>query len=91
MERYFTLDNILEELDENVKVSKKDLLAVCQVIARALVRGERVKLTHVGTLFAKEFPGRNSRNPKTGESIEIGPSRRLRVKATKALKESLLI
>lgn len=91
MEKYFTLDNLIEELDDNVKVSKKDLLAVCQVISHALLRGERVKLTYVGTLFAKDFTGRTSRNPKTGESIEVGPSRRLRVKATKALKEALLV
>lgn len=91
-EKFYTLADILEQVSEDApNLRRKDLEAVFKVIAHALINGERVKLTHVGTIWAQEFAGRKSRNPQTGESIEVGPTRRLRIKATKALKEALSV
>ena len=86
--KYYTIQQIADEL-EDIGVTRKTLDVICKTIAFALVNGERVKLPHVGTIMAKEFAGRRSRNPQTGESIEVGPSRRLRIKAAKSLKDAL--
>lgn len=91
-EKFFTVADILEQVaDDAPNLRRKDLEAVFKVIAHALVSGERVKLTKIGTIWAQEFAGRTSRNPQTGEPIEVGPTRRLRIKATKALKEALSV
>ena len=42
-----------------------------------------------GTFSKSERPARKGRNPKTGESIEIGPSRSFKFSAAAALKKSL--
>lgn len=89
--KYYTIQNLADDLDPELNVTRKTLDAVCKAIAFALVRGERVKLPNVATIFAKEFAGRKSRNPQTNEVIEIGPSRRLRIKASKTLKDALQV
>jgi nucleoid DNA-binding protein len=86
--KYYTIQQIADELAD-IGVTRKMLDSVCKVIGHALVNGERVKLPNVATIFAKEFAGRRSRNPQTGEAIEVGPSRRLRIKAAKSLKDAL--
>lgn len=58
-------------------------------IVAALKNGERVNISGFGTFVMSERKGRSGRNPKTGETIDIAPSRTAKFKAGKSLKESL--
>jgi len=58
-------------------------------IMSALKNGDKVNISGFGTFSVSERKGRIGRNPKTGETIEIAPSRAAKFKAGKILKESL--
>ena len=58
-------------------------------IVGALKKGDKVNISGFGTFSVSERKGRIGRNPKTGEAIEIAPSRSAKFKAGKVLKESL--
>ncbi len=58
-------------------------------LVSALKNGEKVNISGFGTFSVSERKGRLGRNPKTGETIEIAPSRAAKFKAGKTLKDSL--
>jgi DNA-binding protein HU-beta len=58
-------------------------------IVGALKNGDKVNISGFGTFSISQRKGRMGRNPKTGETIEIAPSRAAKFKAGKILKESL--
>ena len=58
-------------------------------IVSALKNGDKVNISGFGTFSVSNRKGRTGRNPKTGESIEIAPSRAAKFKAGKTLKDSL--
>lgn len=58
-------------------------------IVAALKNGDKVNISGFGTFSVSHRKGRTGRNPKTGEAIEIAPSRAAKFKAGKTLKESL--
>jgi len=58
-------------------------------LVRALKNGEKVNISGFGTFSVSERKGRLGRNPKTGATIEIAPSRAAKFKAGKTLKDSL--
>jgi DNA-binding protein HU-beta len=65
------------------------LNGVLDDIVGALKIGDKVNISGFGTFAVSERKGRIGRNPKTGETIEIAPSRAAKFKAGKMLKESL--
>lgn len=58
-------------------------------IVSALKNGDKVNISGFGTFSVSQRKGRTGRNPKTGETIEIAPSRAAKFKAGKTLKDSL--
>jgi DNA-binding protein HU-beta len=58
-------------------------------IVVALRNGDKVNISGFGTFSISQRKGRIGRNPKTGETIEIAPSRAAKFKAGKILKDSL--
>ncbi|MDP2602672.1 MAG: HU family DNA-binding protein [Deltaproteobacteria bacterium] len=58
-------------------------------LVKALKNGEKVNISGFGTFSVSERKGRLGRNPKTGATIEIAPSRAAKFKAGKTLKDSL--
>jgi DNA-binding protein HU-beta len=70
--------------------SAEDILnGVLNDIIGALKNGDKVNISGFGTFLVSERKGRIGRNPKTGESIEIAPSRAAKFKPGKSLKDSL--
>jgi nucleoid DNA-binding protein len=59
--------------------------ALFATFAEALRQGERVGLTGFGSLSVVETKARTGRNPRTGESVDIPPGRRIRFKPSKSL------
>lgn len=55
----------------------------------ALVRGDRVELRGFGAFSVKERSARLGRNPRTGETVEVGAKRLPAFKAGKDLRERL--
>lgn len=80
-------------MSEKAEISKKDaekaLTAFTNVIADALVDGDKVQLVGFGTFEVVERAARTGRNPKTGEDIEIAASKSPKFKAGKALKDAV--
>jgi len=58
-------------------------------IVAALKSGDKINVSGFGTFSVTERRGRAGRNPKTGEAIEIAPSKVAKFKAGKILKEAL--
>ena len=63
--------------------------AVFDAITTALKAGDSVALVGFGTFTVKGRAARSGRNPRTGETIEIGASKAAVFKAGKALKDAV--
>lgn len=78
---------------EKAHITKKDAkdLADCyeealRYLIENLESGEKVKVADF-VIEIKDVPAREGVNPKTGERIQLGATRRLTVKPTNSLKE----
>lgn len=75
------------------EISKKDvekvINAFTNVVADALVDGDKVQLVGFGTFEVVERAERQGRNPATGETITIAASKSPKFKAGKALKDAV--
>lgn len=84
---------LIGEVASKSEISKKDvekvINAFTNVVADTLVDGDKVAITGFGTFEVVERAARTGRNPKTGESIEIGASKSPKFKAGKALKDAV--
>ena len=58
-------------------------------ISEAVKSGDRVSIANFGTFERRERAGRTGRNPQTGESLEVAPSKSPAFKPAKAFKESV--
>jgi DNA-binding protein HU-beta len=63
--------------------------AVLGGITGALKNGDAVSLVGFGTFSVADRAARTARNPRTGETIHVGPSRAPKFKAGKALKDAV--
>ena len=84
---------LIAAMAEKAEISKKDtekaLTAFTNVVADALVGGDKVAITGFGTFEVKKRAARTGRNPKTGETITISASKSPKFKAGKALKDAV--
>ncbi len=75
------------------EISKKDaeaaLKAFTDVVAEELKKGEKIQLIGFGTFEVSERAARTGRNPYTGAEMTIAASKAPKIKAGKALKDSL--
>ena len=63
--------------------------AVLSGVSGALASGDSVSIVGFGTFSVAERAARTARNPRTGETIEVGPSKAPKFKAGKALKDAV--
>lgn len=63
--------------------------AVFENMSRALILGDKVILRGFGTFSQKVSKARQSRNPQTGEKIQVGERRSVIFKVGRALHERL--
>ncbi len=69
--------------------AERAVTTVLDSIIKALSAGKRVELRGFGVLSVRTRKPRKARNPKTGESVEIGVKRVPFFKAGKAVKDAL--
>jgi DNA-binding protein HU-beta len=62
---------------------------VFTAITDALKSGDEVRLVGFGTFAVSERAASQGRNPRTGEPIDIPPTKQAKFKAGKQLKEAL--
>ena len=67
---------------------KSALSALCDVAAAELLKGGEIPLPGIGKLKMKERAARTCRNPRTGEAIEVLPSRKVVFAPCKDFRES---
>lgn len=87
-----TKENLVEAVMKSAKTETKKqaqqaVEAVFAAITKSLARGEEVTVTGFGTFSTRKSAARSGRNPKTGESLTIPASVRVKFKAGKSLKE----
>ena len=84
---------LVAAIAEQAEISKKDaekaLKAFTDVVAEELKKGEKIQLVGFGTFEVSERAAREGRNPKTGEARTIAASKTTKIKAGKALKDSI--
>ena len=69
--------------------ARKLVDGIFAAITDAAAKGEEVSLNGFGKFKVKDNPAREGRNPSTGETIQIGASRKLSFAAGKAVKDKL--
>lgn len=69
--------------------SKKRVTQLFDVLREALTNGEDVSIPHLGTFKTVERAARKGRNPKSGEQIDIEPSKTIKFKPCVSLREQV--
>ena len=84
---------LIAAIASKTELSKKDaekaLKAFTDVVTEELKKGEKIQLVGFGTFEVSERAARTGRNPQTGAEMTIAASKAPKVKAGKALKDSL--
>ena len=84
---------LIDSISIKAEISKKDvekvINAFTNVVADALVDGDKVQLVGFGTFEVVERAERQGRNPATGEAMTIAASKSPKFKAGKALKDAV--
>ena len=84
---------LIEELanrsDLKLKVSETIVNLIVDNMKKALLDEKRIKLRGFGSFHIEYYKGYTGRNPKTGESIEVGRKRLPFFKVGKDLKERI--
>ncbi len=68
------------------KAAEKIINTFFNLIADALANGDRVEIRGLGSFKVNEYEGYIGRNPKTGETVQVGPKKLPVFKVGKDLK-----
>ena len=86
-------NELIVQVAENAGLSKasaaKAVDGVFDSIAKALKKGEAVRLVGFGTFLTVDRKATEGRNPRTGEKIKIAAARLPKFKAGKGLKQQV--
>ena len=75
---------VAEKTGVSNKQAEASVNAVLDTIVEAVKAGEKVQFIGFGSFEIKEREARTCRNPRTGEYIEVGPSKVPVFKASKS-------
>ena len=71
--------DLINALKKECRLSKGEAAAVIDLffgsISEALAKGDRVEVRGLCTFFVKEYESYNGRNPRTGETVNVGPKK----------------
>jgi DNA-binding protein HU-beta len=85
---------LIQMLADKTGVSKKDaamhLEAVVETLTGLLRKGEKINITGLGIFKVADRKAREGRNPRTGETIQIPASKKLRFTPSKVMKEAVM-
>lgn len=78
---------LAQVLNMPAKRAKEIVDIIFEALNNALVNGERVEIRGFGSFSVKQFGPRTTRNPKTGEIMQIGVRRSVAFRPGKDLKD----
>ena len=82
---------LIAMLKNECSLSKKEAAAVVDLffesMSEALASGDRVEIRGLCSFYVKEYESYKGRNPKTGESVQVGSKKLPFFKCGKKLKE----
>ena len=85
--------DLINHIYGNVNLSKEQLHealdAIFSGIVHFLEQGEPVRIRGFGAFVIQDVPERPGRNPRTGEQIQVAPSKRARLRPSIELKRAL--
>lgn len=88
-----TLRTITADLAEKYGLSKKDANLFMDDfvtnIVKNLKKGNRIRISGLGSLQVRKNAARKGRNPATGEAIKIPAKKKIAFRASKDLKEAV--
>ena len=83
------IDSMATKLDLPKGQAERAVNLIFDDIVTALKNAQKVNVSGFGTFQVSERKARQGRNPKTGETIEIGASKSAKFKPGKQLKDAL--
>ena len=83
------IEKIAQAAELNQAAAGQAVKAAVNAILDALVAGEAVRVSGLGTFDVAARPAREGRNPRTGEAIKIAARKAVRFHAGKAVKDAL--
>jgi DNA-binding protein HU-beta len=83
------IEKVAQATELNQAAAGQVVKAAVNAILDALVAGEAVRVSGLGSFDVAARPAREGRNPQTGEAIQIAASKALRFHASKAVKDAL--
>ncbi len=83
------IEELANRTELNLKVSETIVNLVVDNMKNALLDEERIELRGFGSFHIEYYKAYTGRNPKTGESIEVGEKRLPFFKVGKDLKERI--
>ncbi|AFM24324.1 HU family DNA-binding protein [Desulfomonile tiedjei] len=88
-----TKSDLVAKLAEEAGISKKAALAALDSVVTAihdvLSKGEKVRITDLGSFSIVKRQARQGVNPRTGKPIKIPPTQAPKFSPAKALKDSV--
>ena len=97
MKKNDLIDVLQEKLNnkyfDNIKFSKADidkiLEGVSEVVTEIINTGDSIKLPNLGTFVIVERSARITRNPQTGQPMNVPAKKAVKFKAATTLKDSI--
>lgn len=92
---YMTIkkSQLIQMIAEKNGLSKKDaetyLDSLVELLTDLMKKGEKVNITGFGIFKVADRKAREGRNPRTGETIQIPASKKMRFTPSKVLKEAV--
>src|SRR5215469_15404217 len=83
------IEKVAQATQLNQAAAGRAVKAVVNAILDALVAGDAVRVSGLGSFNVAARPAREGRNPQTGEAIQIAASKSVRFHAGKAVKDAL--
>ncbi len=83
------IEGLANRSDIKLKVSETIVNVIIDSMKQALLDEERIELRGFGSFHVEYYKGYTGRNPKSGESIEVGKKRLPFFKVGKDLKERI--
>lgn len=77
---------VAKELNINHDLAQLAINSVFDTMTEALAKGEGIEIRGFGSFTVRNYPGREGRNPKTGEIVNVPPRKKPFFKVGKELK-----
>ena len=80
------IETVAREGNMTKKQASVAVDAMLDAIESALIAGESVQISGLGSFHVKEVPAHSARNPRTNETVEAAASRKVTFSVSKTLK-----